>query len=430
MSKIKHNISLDMHSSVSQASLAAKQGDDNRQFAITLRSGGQPYKIERGAFAVFSTTLPDGKVIEDNCIIANDEIVYDFTQNLTSQVGVLDIEIRLYDANSKLITSPTFILVVSPRAAKAEDITSSNSFTALDNLYKDTSEAIQRADDAANFAISTARSIEEARDNGDFNGEDGEDGEDVNYDLVSNALKGTASGTSVVLADISSLEHTLRIKARGEGVDVSAARLVVSGKNLYDNSTILNKQDTSATGYKKYKIEIPNGTYTWSLKENNFLGAGVFAVFTDDKDFLGDQPTEGYFCDWIGHQTSAYYCNIKGTFTVTRGYLYLAISGSASKVIEMLETMQIEVGTTETEHEPFVKIETYPINADGTVEGVTSLYPTTTLVSDTEGIVLGVEYNRDINILTKTVPLIDRVTGIPYYLYVSGGKLLIEEREV
>ena len=134
MSIIKYSISLDMHSSVSQASLAAKQGDDNRQFNITLRSGGQPYKIERGAFAVFSTILPDGKVIEDNCIIVDNEITYDFTQNLTSQAGILDIEIRLYGPDSKLITSPTFILVVSPRAAVGETVTSSNSFARTSSL--------------------------------------------------------------------------------------------------------------------------------------------------------------------------------------------------------------------------------------------------------------------------------------------------------
>jgi hypothetical protein len=38
-----------------------------------------------------------------------------------------------------------------------------------------------------------------------------------------------------------------------------------------------------------------------------------------------------------------------------------------------------------------------PISAEGTVEGVTSISPTTTLIPDTEGIVLEVEYNRDAN---------------------------------
>lgn len=36
--------------------------------------------------------------------------------------------------------------------------------------------------------------------------------------------------------------------------------------------------------------------------------------------------------------------------------------------------------------------------ADGTVEGLTSLSPNMTLYADTEGVILNLEYNRDINI--------------------------------
>ena len=56
---------------------------------------------------------------------------------------------------------------------------------------------------------------------------------------------------------------------------------------------------------------------------------------------------------------------------------------------------QVELNTETTEYEPYTEPTTYPINADGTVEGVTSLYPTTTLIPDTEGIVLDVDYIVD-----------------------------------
>ena len=42
-------------------------------------------------------------------------------------------------------------------------------------------------------------------------------------------------------------------------------------------------------------------------------------------------------------------------------------------------------------------ISQYTPNSDGTVEGVTSLYPTTVLLTDKEGVVIDCEYNRDIN---------------------------------
>lgn len=90
--------------------------------------------------------------------------------------------------------------------------------------------------------------------------------------------------------------------------------------------------------------------------------------------------------------------------------------------------VQIEFGPTSTEYEAY-KGGVYTPNADGTCD-IVPVYPTMTLLTDTDGTTIECEYNRDINILTKTVPLIDRTTGIPYYLYVSDGKLLIEEREV
>ena len=51
----------------------------------------------------------------------------------------------------------------------------------------------------------------------------------------------------------------------------------------------------------------------------------------------------------------------------------------------------------------------YTPNADGTVEGVTSLYPNTTLMTDTEGVTIDCNYYKDIdkayNELTTSIAL-------------------------
>ena len=46
---------------------------------------------------------------------------------------------------------------------------------------------------------------------------------------------------------------------------------------------------------------------------------------------------------------------------------------------------------------PYIEPIEYPVSVDGTVEGVTPIYPTTTLMADTEGAVIDCTYNRDIN---------------------------------
>jgi hypothetical protein len=55
------------------------------------------------------------------------------------------------------------------------------------------------------------------------------------------------------------------------------------------------------------------------------------------------------------------------------------------------------VGDTQTNFEPYVEGLEHAVAADGKVEGVTSLYPCTTLITDTDGVVISAEYNRDAN---------------------------------
>lgn len=64
---------------------------------------------------------------------------------------------------------------------------------------------------------------------------------------------------------------------------------------------------------------------------------------------------------------------------------------------------QLEIGTTATEYEPY-KAETYTPNADGTVDNVTSYYPTTTLITDTDDIIIEAEYIKNVNEVLNVEP--------------------------
>lgn len=69
--------------------------------------------------------------------------------------------------------------------------------------------------------------------------------------------------------------------------------------------------------------------------------------------------------------------------------------------------IMLEAGNTATEFEAFKGLTEYTPNTDGTVAGLTSESPTMTLLTDTEGITLECEYNKDtgkvIDNLTKAV---------------------------
>lgn len=62
----------------------------------------------------------------------------------------------------------------------------------------------------------------------------------------------------------------------------------------------------------------------------------------------------------------------------------------------IFKNIQLEIGNTATDYEVYNGT-TYTPNADGTVEGITSLSPSMTLLTDTLNTVINCEYNRDTN---------------------------------
>lgn len=71
--------------------------------------------------------------------------------------------------------------------------------------------------------------------------------------------------------------------------------------------------------------------------------------------------------------------------------------------------IQLELGTTATDYEPYDSKTNYTSTSDGTVNGVTSLYPNTTLITDADGVIIDCDYYKDIdkafNELTTSVAL-------------------------
>ncbi len=59
--------------------------------------------------------------------------------------------------------------------------------------------------------------------------------------------------------------------------------------------------------------------------------------------------------------------------------------------------LQIEYGEVSTEYEPYIEPVTYTANEDGSVDGVKSVYPSTSVSVDDASTVVSIEYNRDIN---------------------------------
>ena len=98
-------------------------------------------------------------------------------------------------------------------------------------------------------------------------------------------------------------------------------------------------------------------------------------------------------------------------------YLLLQPVGNAGAFYPIdvkFKNIQLEQGSAATSYSPYIadfstvgitrygdtaadEPQTYSPTSDGEVSAVTSLYPVTTLISDTDGVIIEAKYNRDIN---------------------------------
>ena len=243
-------------------------------------------------------------------------------------------------------------------------------------------------------------------------------------DKVSNALKGTKSGEIVTIDNISPLEHNITVNVEGANFVTRRGKNQLSYPYSYSNKspfhtegiTFIDNGDGSITangattgystfifcgdssGAKKEEFErflIDGETYTISLS-----GAKGFKIIGEVHNKDG---------------SLAYYINDTNmcTFTVDKSkydYYYLRVFANDTSLTfdNAIIRPQIEIGNIVTEFEPYIEPITYPVNADGTVEGVKSAYPTTVLTADTEGAIITAEYNKDIN---KTLGNLETLLG-------------------
>lgn len=146
-----------------------------------------------------------------------------------------------------------------------------------------------------------------------------------------------------------------------------------------DGTITANGTATAQTDFLvSQKLTVPEGTYILS----NYIDA-------DKRVFLSVKSNDG----------SIKYFN-RTAFSIKYGdviqWVYIRIQ-SGTVCENIIFYPQLELGTTATEYEPGITPIEYTPNTDGTVEGVTSLYPTTTLTTDTAGAIIDCEYNRDMN---------------------------------
>ena len=212
---------------------------------------------------------------------------------------------------------------------------------------------------------------------------------------TANAIKGTAAGEIITVDDVSPVEHNISCRLTSNTlIDFSSVKVSRYGKNLIDDnkkhfnlSNIffgINEVPTANTG-----ILLQAGIYTLSVEIEDGLGCNLYVLDGASSLFVAYGKTSLTF-----ELTEEKRCNFK---------VYHENYTSPNNLI----CAQLEVGNSVTPYKTFIEPTTYTPNADGTVEGITSLSPNMTLLTDTDGAIIECEYNRDANkVIAELIALI------------------------
>ena len=222
----------------------------------------------------------------------------------------------------------------------------------------------------------------------------------------SGALRGSASGEAVRLTDVSPIEHEIKIKLTAESnhSDFSGVTLKRYGKNLlpypYKNTNI----DYTFNGIN-YKVKsdgtvVLNGT---ANEQSYFILAGL--VLNKGVYYLSGCPSGGqgstysiYFqYDNFSYYKADYGSGVKIDINEKKNCAVAITIGKNTAVSNLIFKPMLEVGSKLTDFEERRTAVAYTPAGDGTVTGVTSISPDMTFLSDTDGIIINAEYNRDLN---------------------------------
>ena len=271
----KYRFTLDLHKTRSQVSIPVLRGDTNIRFLISLTDGGKAYRIEEGCTAHFLGKKPDGTTIFKSCIIEDDyqTVRYDFSDQTTVAVGIVNCEIRIYDATGRLLTTPRFIIVVDDKViwdeyelvetVSAHDTDPYSVAIATEQARADAetnrvAAEVERVEAEADRATAEEerkalyQELKEAKESGDFDGEDGKTpmlrvSPETNYWEVSYDNGATWKPTGA--------------KATGEVT------------HEWDGTTL---KVTSASGTSEADLEGPQGKSAYAVaKDNGFEGTAA-----------------------------------------------------------------------------------------------------------------------------------------------------------
>lgn len=203
----------------------------------------------------------------------------------------------------------------------------------------------------------------------------------------SNALTGKVEGEVIEISGASVNEHQIKVKVTSESIsDLTTIKISRYGKNLISTNEINvlseNKVQNliwSGNLYVPVIFSLDISEYTPITELGN--SANFEFVFSDGKIMYlaANAPIIRLSCSKTSSLVKIYFLNW-------------------GKGKGLLKNIQLELGSLEkTDFEPYIIPQVSVPKTDGTVSGLTCVYPNTVILSDAVDVIIQAEYNQDIN---------------------------------
>lgn len=253
---------------------------------------------------------------------------------------------------------------------------------------------------------------------------------EVGKNVEWNEIKGTASGEELCIYDISPIEHEMSVKVSGVD-DLISVKVTKYGKNIIDYKKALPRNSAqTVTINEENKSVIWSGDYYFKIPLNFLVQAGTEVVFSciSDKflciaiwDSKSETPISAPQNGSNAGNAGVYE---KKSSTITANYdfdtVFVYKTSSQNNEKDMVfKEIQLELGSTATEYHDFIQPTEYTPDADGVVQGVTSLYPSTTLMTDIDGVVIEATYNKR---LSEIDDIPERIEAVYDEGYIKGER--------
>lgn len=211
-------------------------------------------------------------------------------------------------------------------------------------------------------------------------------------------ISNEVTGTGIATCDyVNENEHNVEVKLSSDNItDFSGIEVKCVGKNLFDESKLSNGEFVEFNGVRCYKY-IDSGKQIISYDGIFDLNSQYTIAIRIYRESGNETKITNILAEYTdGSQSYNIQCkpNEITIFTSPIGKTIKRIRSCASYNTTTyldLSIMQIEKGSIATDYESYTET-TYLANADGTVDGITSISPIMNLICDTEGVDIFAKY--------------------------------------